>query len=102
MGAFAAIQRRLGCVCFVSCALGFRNERVEIVHDEGGMCLAGGPEIIFNADMQLNIFRLKPGAAAFGQFGWFWDFGEAQNFDEESAGFGLLTDRHGELNVVDG
>lgn len=77
MGAFVSIQRRLGCICFVSRALSLCDEGFQIIHEEGRMRLVRGTKIRFDADVKLRVIRLKPGSTAFGKISRFWDFGEA-------------------------
>ena len=102
MGTFVSIQRRLGCVGFIPRVLSLGDQGVQVIHNKGRVCLACGPEISFRANVKLHVFRLEPGAAAFGKFGRFWNFGEAQNFDKEGSRFCFFAYGHGKLNVVNG
>jgi len=102
MGAVVTIQRRLGCVDFAASVLGGDENRGEVIHHKGGMRLARGSKVRFDAEMELDIPSLKPDSAAFCQFGWLGDFGKAKNADIKCAGFFFLTRRHRDLYMVNG
>jgi hypothetical protein len=102
MSPFISIQCGLGCVGFVSRTFDLGDESLQIIDQEGGMGLARRTKICFDAEMDLHVFRLEPGAAASGKLGRFWDFGEAQKVDKEVSGLFLLARRHGKLYVVNG
>jgi len=55
MRAFVSIQWRLGSIGFISRGLGIRDQRIEIVNNEGGVSFTRGLEIHFDAEMELHI-----------------------------------------------
>jgi hypothetical protein len=68
---------------------------------EGRVGLFRGPEIRFNAEMNLHLSAGEPAAAALGELGRLGNLFHAQQVDEEAPGRASAR-RHGELDVVDG
>lgn len=60
-----------------------------------------GPELGFDAQMQLEVARLEPHAAAPGEIFGLGHFGEAEQTRVEVAGLVFFAGRHGELHVIE-
>lgn len=76
-------------------------QRFDIEYRERGMGLDGRVKRIFYSDVKLTAADLEPAAAARSQRLWFFDFGEAQESAEKSAGFVFTAFGRGDLNVID-
>lgn len=65
------------------------------------MRLACSPEILLDAEVQLDRAEFEPAPATRRQRLGIGDFGHAQQTDIKSAGLILAAARHGQLDVVD-
>ena len=102
MGALISIQGRLGGVDFISRALNRTDQRIQIIDDKRRVCLARSTKIRLDAEVELYIPSLEPGAAAFCQVGRLRDFSESQLRDIKGTRLIFFTGGHGNLNVVNG
>src|SRR6185295_19456175 len=77
------------------------DERVELLYEEGRMSLPGRPEILLDAEMQVQGPADEPDSAAFRQMLGLGDLRQTEHTAIERAGLALLPGGHGELNVVE-
>ena len=78
-----------------------RKRRVDIFDRERGVRLGGGPEILFNADVELARADFEPTSAARSESFRLFDFLQPQNTAEKLARRGFASARSGDLHVVD-
>ena len=74
---------------------------VEPGHEQAGMCLTRGPEILLHAEVKLYAVAAEPAAAARGQRGRFRDLVQPEHAAVELAERRLAARRAGQLHVVD-
>jgi hypothetical protein len=65
------------------------DDLVEVVDKDARVGLAGGPELVVDAEVQLDAAGAKPGAAARRQGRGLRDLNHAQDADVEGSGGGL-------------
>jgi hypothetical protein len=65
------------------------------------MCLARGPEIRLDAEVEFHAVAAEPAATARGQRGWFRDLVQPEHVAVELAERWLAARRAGQLHVVD-
>jgi hypothetical protein len=76
------------------------DERIEIIGDDPRMRLAGGPEVVLDAEMQLHVTSAKPHTAARRENRWLVYPCHVEDIDKERASCGLLTARHRQLHMM--
>ncbi len=102
MRAFESFERRLRYIRLIACRLNRFEKRIEIIHDERRVRLARRAEIFFDADMHLNIPRLKPRASALRKFGGFWNLNKTENANIKCPRVFFSAFGHCQLNMING
>ena len=80
----------------------FLRERAEAAHENRRMRLAGGAEILFDAEMKAKRAGAKPHASSTSEIRGLGFLHEAQHTEVELARDGLFPRRHRKLHVIEG
>jgi hypothetical protein len=73
---------------------------LEVVHNEGGMSLLGGTEVILHAEVQLLSSALEPQASSRRQRLRLRDLSQSQDASVEGSRCGFFATRHCDLQVI--
>ena len=76
------------------------DQGIEIIDDDPRMRLAGGPEVVLDAQMQLHATSAKLHTATRRENRWLVYLCHVKDIDEERASCGLLTARHRQLHMM--
>src|SRR5690606_31015478 len=104
LGVEAAQARYLPLVCpphRIAGGLQACRQCIQVGPQQPGVRLAGGPEVLLYAEVQLDAVAGEPAAAPPGQGGWLRLLGQAEDADVEGPRRVLGSGRAGELYVVD-
>jgi hypothetical protein len=96
-----AVEQRLGFAFGYVCGAATREQRVEIVRQQGGMRFAGGCEGRLDAEVQLLCTAFEPHPAARGERWRFSDLAQTEEAGIERARCVFAARGHRKLYVVE-